>query len=145
LETIRSYEYPELQLYCHDDSLRHYEPVRCRWVFGFNLPLYARGWQVAPDADGTDGLLDVCTFHRGSLLHVARYLWHVIRKRHLQLADAGLTRGRSIRIEAAGPADVAFQVDGDYGGTLPVDVEVLPGMLRMLVMPHVARRLGFSC
>jgi diacylglycerol kinase family enzyme len=144
LETIRSYEYPELQLYCHDDSRRPVEPVCCRWVFGFNLPLYARGWQVAPDADGTDGLLDVCMFHRGSLVHVARYLWHVMRKSHFQLADARLTRGRSLRVEATGPADVAFQVDGDYGGTLPVEVEVLPGMLRMLVLPDVARRLGFA-
>ena len=62
LAAIRSYEYPEMQLYCHDDAGDRLEPLRCRWVFGFNLPLYARGWQVAPEAVGTDGLLDVCTF-----------------------------------------------------------------------------------
>jgi diacylglycerol kinase family enzyme len=144
LAAIRSYEYPELRLYCGDDLAVETEPACCRWVFAFNLPLYACGWQVAPEADGTDGLLDVCTFHQGSLLHVVRYLWHVMRRSHLQLADARLTRGRTLRIEAAERANVPFQIDGDFGGMLPVDVDVLPAMLRMLVMPHVARRLGFS-
>ena len=26
------------------------EPLRCRWLFGFNLPLYALGLPIAPDA-----------------------------------------------------------------------------------------------
>jgi diacylglycerol kinase family enzyme len=148
LETIRSYEYPELQLYCHDaaeDDVKGNgaEPIHCRWVFGFNLPLYARGWKVAPDAVATDGLFDVCTFHRGSVRNVARYLWHVMWKSHFRLADANLVRSSQLRIEAAGGADVAFQVDGDLGGSLPVEVDVLPGQLRLLVMPTVAQRLGF--
>jgi diacylglycerol kinase family enzyme len=143
LETIRSYEYPELQLYCHDVAERAAEAIRCRWVFAFNLPLYARGWKVAPDAVATDGLFDVCTFERGSVGNVARYLWHVIWKSHFRLSDASLLRSRSLRIEAAGGGDVAYQVDGDFGGLLPVDVDVLPGQLRLLVMPSVARRLNF--
>jgi diacylglycerol kinase family enzyme len=144
LEVIRSYEYPELQLYCHDVAEEAADPIRCRWVFGFNLPLYARGWKVAPEAVATDGLFDVCTFHRGSVRNVARYLWHVMWKSHLRLADANLVRSRSLRIEAASGLDVAYQVDGDFGGSLPVDVSVLPGELRLLVMPSVAQRLGFS-
>jgi diacylglycerol kinase family enzyme len=144
LEVIRSYEYPELQLYCPEAANDEAALIRCRWVFGFNLPLYARGWKVAPDAVATDGLIDVCTFDRGSVGNVARYLWHVMWKSHLRLADANLVRSSSLRIEAAGGADVAYQVDGDYGGSLPVDVDVLPGKLRLLVMPEVARRLGFS-
>jgi diacylglycerol kinase family enzyme len=65
-------------------------------------------------------------------------------KSHLRLADANLVRSRSLRIEAASGLDVAYQVDGDFGGSLPVDVSVLPGELRLLVMPSVAQRLGFS-
>ena len=144
LAAIRSYEYPEMRLYCHDDPATGSQPLRCRWVFCFNLPLYACGWQIAPQADGIDGLLDVCTFHNGSLRHVAWYLWHVMRRSHLQLTDARLTRGRTLRMEAATPNSVPFQMDGDFGGMLPVDVDVLPGKLRILVMPHVAQRLGFS-
>jgi diacylglycerol kinase (ATP) len=144
LETIRSYEYPELQLYCHDAADGEAGAISCRWVFGFNLPLYARGWMVAPEAVATDGQFDVCTFHRGSVRNVARYLWHVMLKSHFRLADANLVRSRALRIEAAPGVGVAYQVDGDFGGTLPIEVEVLPGRLRLVVMPSVAHRLGFS-
>lgn len=148
LAVIRSYQYPELQVYCDGTEFTSPGPaagdaIRCRWVFGFNLPLYARGWKVAPDAVATDGLLDVCTFERGSVGNVGRYLWHVIWGSHLRLSDAKLTRSRQLRIVAAGGADVAYQVDGDFGGSLPVEVDVLERGLRLLVMPEVARRLAF--
>jgi len=143
LEVIRSYRYPELHVYC-GAAPGDAEPLRCRWVFGFNLPLYARGWKVAPDAVATDGQLDVCTFERGSVGNVGRYLWHVIWGSHLRLSDARLSRSRRLRIEAADGSNVAYQIDGDFGGMLPVDVDVLDGGLRLLVMPDVARRLGFQ-
>jgi len=143
LHTIRSYQYPLLTLYCHDTTRQVAVPIRCRWALGFNLPLYARGWCAAPEAAGTDGLLDVCTFDRGSLPDGLRYLWHVIRGTHLQLADVRLIRCRAVRIEAPDAAQVAYQLDGDYGGTLPVDVELMPEKLRLMVMPNVAERLGF--
>lgn len=143
LEVIRSYSYPELQVYC-GPTLESRESLRCRWVFGFNLPLYARGWKVAPDAVATDGHLDVCTFERGSVGNVGRYLWHVIWGSHLRLSDAKLSRSPTLRIEALDGSDVAYQIDGDLGGSLPVDVDVLEGGLRLLVMPEVARRLGFQ-
>lgn len=52
---------------------------------------------------------------------------------------------RRLRIE---PKDntksIAYQVDGDFGGTLPVDVEIVPKQLRLLVSPETAQRLGFA-
>ncbi len=62
LDTIRSYNYPQLQIYCSPSADQASTSLACRWVFGFNLPLYALGWQIAPRADGADGLLDVCLF-----------------------------------------------------------------------------------
>jgi hypothetical protein len=40
--------------------------------------------------------------------------------------------------------DVAYQLDGDFAGNLPVDVEVLAGRLRLLVSRATARRLAFA-
>jgi diacylglycerol kinase (ATP) len=144
LATIRSYAYPELQLYCEGQEGGPSEAMSCRWLFGFNLPTYACGWQLAPHAAGTDGLLDVCTFQGGSLLSGLRYLWHVVRGSHLQLSDAQFVRCSRFRLEAAGGANVAYQLDGDWGGVLPVDVEVAPGQCRLLVARDVAERLGFT-
>jgi diacylglycerol kinase family enzyme len=67
-----------------------------------------------------------------------------MRKIHHTLPDAGLSRTARFRLEPTTSASVAYQIDGDFGGTLPVDVEVLAGQLRLLVSPETARRLGFT-
>jgi diacylglycerol kinase (ATP) len=144
LQAIRSYRYPEMRLYCGNEVPESVAPLTCRWLFGFNLPLYALGWQLAPQADGADGEFDVCTFERGSLPHAGRYLWHVLRGSHLALTDARLTRCRTFRVEAAEPIDIAYQLDGDFGGMLPVNVEIHPGQLRLLVSRAAAEKLGFT-
>jgi diacylglycerol kinase family enzyme len=144
MRAIRSYTYPPMQLYLDTNDGQMAPPRLCRWLFGFNLPLYALGLPIAPDAVPTDGLLDVCTFERGAVWNIARYLWHVMRKVHFALPDAGLCRATRFRLEPTTAASVAYQLDGDYGGTLPVDVEVLAGQLRLLVSPETALRLGFT-
>jgi diacylglycerol kinase family enzyme len=143
VRAIRSYRYPQIELYCGNRmDMRVSQP--CRWLFAFNLPLYALGLPIAPDALATDGLLDVCTFERGSTWSVLRYLWHVRRGCHLGLPDFGLRRCSCFRLEGPNSVELAYQLDGDYGGTLPVDVELLPGQLRLLVTPETARRLSFE-
>jgi diacylglycerol kinase family enzyme len=140
LRTIRNFEYPELHL--SFEGLNN-PSATCRWVFGFNLPLYALGLPIAPEAVATDGLLDVCTFGQGDVPNVARYLWYVARRRHFSLPDTALTRCRRFRLESDVPG-VAYQIDGDFGGLLPVDVEVLAGQLRLIVSRETAQRLGFA-
>ena len=155
LKTIHGYGYPEMQLYCTEGAEAGAEcvagpaaehasgPLHCRWLFGFNLPLYALGIPVAPEAVATDGLLDMVAFERGGVASVARYLWHVLLRRHGRLEDAALLRSRRIRLESVGEPDVAYQLDGDFAGTLPVEIEVLPRQLRLFVSREAAGRLGF--
>jgi diacylglycerol kinase family enzyme len=143
LRAMRSYGYPEMQLYSMDAAAPA-APTRCRWLFGFNLPLYALGMPIAPGAVATDAMLDVCTFERGRAWSVIRYWWHVWRRSHHRLSDVGLVRSGRFRIEAPHAPNLAYQLDGDHGGTLPVDVDVLPGELRLLVSPEAAKKLGFA-
>jgi diacylglycerol kinase family enzyme len=144
LRTIRSYGYPEMKLYWGDGADDDQAATLCRWLFGFNLPLYALGLPIAPEAVATDGLLDVCTFQRGNTWSVLRYLWHVKLGQHQSLSDAATVRCRRFRLEGPKTHAIAYQLDGDFAGTLPVDVEVLPGELRLLVSREVAHRLGFA-
>jgi len=144
LRAMRSYGYPEMRLYCEDAAARCERTLNCRWLFGFNLPLYALGLPIAPNAVATDGLLDVCAFERGMAWSILRYLWHVTRGGHQSLADTTMLRSRRFRVDAVNSPNVAYQLDGDHGGVLPVDVEVLPGELRLLVPCETARRLGFE-
>jgi diacylglycerol kinase family enzyme len=55
-----------------------------------------------------------------------------------------MIRSPRFRIDGPSSPPVAYQIDGDYGGMLPVDVDVLPGELRLLVSCQTALRLGFA-
>jgi diacylglycerol kinase (ATP) len=147
LPTMRSvvrYCYPEMQLYCDPVKSGDVGVHRCRWLFGFNLPLYALGLPIAPSAVATDGLLDLCSFEKGAVWSVARYLWHIMQSGHHRLADARMAQTRRFRLEPIDGATIPYQLDGDYAGTLPVEVDVMPGQLRLLVSRDAARQLGME-
>jgi diacylglycerol kinase family enzyme len=129
LESIRRYDYPPLTIRqtLADGSE---QTIEARWLFAFNLPCYAFALGLAPEADDSDGLLDACAFQQGSFWHGLRYLTAVTQQRHQQLADCRTCRVRRLRVESARP--VPFQVDGDPGGILPLEIEVLPGRMTLL-------------
>lgn len=107
------------------------EPWEVGWLFGFNLPCYGAGFRIAPEADGRDGLLDLCCFKGRRLRSALNYVVQVRLGRHQRLADCHIGRAARFRIQADEP--VPFQLDGDFGGYLPVEVEVLPQRLTVLV------------
>jgi diacylglycerol kinase family enzyme len=107
-----------------------------------NLPKYAGGLSLAPDAVGNDGHLDVCLFRLGSLLRGLGYLAAVVQGRHRGLRDVVYKRVRGLRLEADG--DVPYQLDGDPGGVLPVTITARPGRLRLLVSETWAVQHGFQ-
>jgi diacylglycerol kinase family enzyme len=144
LQSLRSYRFPEMELYWEAATEPRERRLRCRWLFGFNFPMYGLGLSIAPEADACDGLLDVCAFERGRLWSIVRYLWHVKRGGHLELADTSMQRVRRFRLDAVDTPNTAYQLDGDHGGVLPVDVDVLPGELKLLVSRETAVRLGFA-
>ena len=146
LAAIRSYSYPELRLYCDDPASGEKATMDqakvARWAFAFNLPAYAFGMRFTPGASGTDQRLDVCTFQRGSFLAGLKYLIHVLTKRHPRLSDCEIFQCSKLRIESDRP--VAYQLDGDPAGQLPVDVEILAGRLQVVTGGQTAERLGFE-
>jgi diacylglycerol kinase family enzyme len=142
LDTARHYEYPELRIYWGDerpDGAEHSLTLSAaRWLFAFNLPCYGGGLRIAPEADGADGLLDVCTFRRGGLWRGLKFAAAVLLARQKRLTDFAVRRIRRLRIVS--DVEVPYQLDGDPGGLLPVEIESLPERLT-LVVPHE----GIAC
>jgi diacylglycerol kinase family enzyme len=139
LDSIRNYDYPELRIaYAPAESDELSEQLTARWAFVVNLPRYAGGLNFAPLASGCDGLLDVCTFREGSLWHGLRYLSGVVFGQHETMAGFSRVRTRRLRIES--DARVPYQLDGDPGGQLPVEITIEPGRLTLLVDPAWAEK-----
>jgi diacylglycerol kinase family enzyme len=145
MESIRHYDYPELRVYWSEDGVAQTgaTPVRepghppetisdgVRWLFAFNLPCYGAGLQIAPEADGADGLLDVCTFRHGGLWHGLYYTAAILTGTHQWLTD--FTRRRAGRLRVTSDFKVPYQLDGDPGGFLPLEIEVLQKRLTLIV------------
>ncbi len=144
MESIRHYEYPELRVYWNKeavvpgggaDQVPGHPPETVsdgvRWLFAFNLPCYGGGLQIAPEADGADGLLDICTFRHGGLWHGLYYTAAVMTGTHRWLTDFAQRRIGRLRITS--DAKVPYQLDGDPGGFLPVEIEAVPNRLTLVV------------
>ncbi len=133
LDSIRNYDYPAIRVRWNkqpDD--REEEPnTLAKWVFIFNLPRYGWGLPLAPAATPHDGVLDLCAFERGSWWSGMYYAGAAHLGLHRRMGGCLTGRGQRFRIESDEP--VSYQLDGDPGGILPVDVEILPGRLTLLV------------
>ena len=134
LQAIRKYNYPELRVFCSQAGEPWSEPIRCRWAFVFNVPRYGLGLNFVPDGNAADGQLDLCTFERGGLMAGLHYLIAIVRGRHQESPGFRAWRGPRLRIES--DAQVPYELDGDASGKLPLEIEILPRQLRLLVPPN---------
>jgi diacylglycerol kinase (ATP) len=86
--------------------------------------------KVTPDALLDDGLLDVMIVQPVSRLKFLRLFPKVFSGTHVSEPVVRMERARRIRIEADG---IVVYGDGERLGPTPVDIETVPGALRVLV------------
>lgn len=157
---LRHYDYPELRIYWKDGgsdvapvaeelpaaevptvaanplagaTASQSDPAGVRWLFAFNMPCYGGGLQIAPEADAADGLLDVCTFRHGGLWRGLYYTAAVLTGTHRRLTDFAVRRSSGFQV--ASDAKVPYQLDGDPGGFLPIEIAVAPQRLTLVAPP----------
>jgi len=98
-----------------------------------NSALYGGGMRIVPSASVTDGRLDVLTISHCSRAHFLRVLPKVFSGAHVRDRVVSVVQGS--RVELA--ADRPFRVfaDGDPVASLPCEITVRPGALRLLLPP----------
>lgn len=102
-------------------------------VAAANSKAYGGGMLVAPDADLSDGLLDiVATAEVGKLRFLAN-LPKVFKGTHVDLEHVTVRRASEVRIEADRP--FAVYADGEHLTDLPLSVRLLPRALRVIAPP----------
>jgi diacylglycerol kinase (ATP) len=96
-------------------------------VAAANAPSYGGGMRLAPRAEMTDGMLDLCMVGDMSRLKLLRCFPEVFFGTHLRHREITCLRTARFRLEADRPLEVF--ADGEFQGLTPADVEVLPGAL----------------
>ncbi|MEM9644597.1 MAG: diacylglycerol kinase family protein [Planctomycetota bacterium] len=126
-------------------------PSRSGWAMAFNLPRYAASMKIVPNADPSDGKLDVIQLAGRSVLSGVKYLLGILVSRHTSFQDVSQCRCETFQwnpaVDSAAsdgdPASrfshsrsrVPYQLDGDYLGRLPVRVRTLPNRVCLRLPP----------
>jgi diacylglycerol kinase (ATP) len=100
-------------------------------IVASNIRLYAGIMELAPMASLSDGLLDVYLFKGYSGVSAWRHIFSLLTRTHGRDPEITYYRGRSLRIETS--KALLVQADGDVIGHTPVDVELVPGALQVVV------------
>lgn len=87
------------------------------------------GMKITPDAELDDGLLDVLIVKPLSRLNFVRIFPSVFKGTHVRHPKVSILRAKNVRIAGEG---VVVYGDGERIGPAPVDVQVVPGALRVL-------------
>lgn len=99
-----------------------------------NTQLYGRILRIAAQARLDDGLLDVCIFKGFGFPATVRHAVRVLAGRHLHDPRVVYRQGRRVSIRSARLLSV--QVDGDPLGHTPIDLEIVPRALNIIVPAH---------
>lgn len=112
------------------------ERVKSRTLAICNGQFFGSGMHVAPMASPEDGLLEVVDLGGRGRLRFAAVSSRIYGGTHLSAPEVGHFRCDRIRVELLGGADPArfcLDVDGEPLGRLPIEVQILPGALPILL------------
>lgn len=102
-----------------------------------NSPTYGGGMRVSPHARLDDGLLDVVVIHPVPKAEFVRIFPQVYSGRHVRHPAVTVRRVRRVSLAAPG---VTAYADGERLASLPIDCEVVPRALSVLVREAAVRR-----
>jgi diacylglycerol kinase (ATP) len=120
--------YPFRQVWVRIDGQP--EPRRGYLVIAGNVKYYGGNMVLLPRADLQDGKLDVCVFKRRNFFSFLSYLWgwqHGALDKFLDVEYLQCQRVTVLNRRQH------LQLDGEYLGHVPVDIEVVPQALRVVV------------
>jgi len=126
LKTLCDYTYPRLSVILDG---RLWDKRVCLVIIS-NTRSYGGPFPGAYHAACDDGLLDVVLLEYPGPGWLLTYMASLVVRGLLLVPGAELIRARRVRVESEEPAP--YQLDGDYAGEAPLEVEVEPGALTVL-------------
>ncbi|MFQ5863449.1 MAG: diacylglycerol/lipid kinase family protein [Candidatus Brocadiales bacterium] len=102
-------------------------------VFISNTRRYTGPLIITNQARVDDGELDVFIFRERGKLKLLKYAVGALFWMADRFYDVTYVRGKEVRVSSLDNKEVAYQIDGDLGGTLPQKFSVVPLALSVLV------------
>lgn len=114
------FSFPGYQL---EIELDNGERIAAYGIVVGNGKYYGGSMSVTPSAELTRGDLDVCLFKGKGPANMLRYVWGIMRRKHLGYSDVEYRTVKGLRVSSKGESYI--QADGDAVGKLPAEFSVL--------------------
>jgi diacylglycerol kinase (ATP) len=101
------------------------------FAFVGNIAEYGTGFPILPHARSDDELLDICVLPCKTPTELVPLFLKAAAGEHLGMEGVVYVKGKHVRIESAEPVPV--QLDGDFAGHTPVEIDLLPVRLPFMV------------
>lgn len=109
-------------------------------AFVGNISRYAIGLEILNQADYSDALLDLCIYKCNTRLRLFKHAVFTLFKLHRGGSDVIYRQCKKVKISSTRSV-VLTQIDGDPGPELPLEIEVVPNAVYVLV-PEGAKPAG---
>jgi diacylglycerol kinase (ATP) len=119
---------------------------RASWVTVSNVASYGGPLVFTPRAKADDGAFEVMVMHAREKRDVIRMFWAAILRYafriEYRMTDLTFHAAKRVRLTSPDGRPVPVQMDGDPGGHLPLDAEVVPGGIAVVAPYGNARVRG---
>ena len=102
-------------------------------VFVTNIARYSIGLRICKYAKYNDGLLDVCIYLCDEQFELLAHAWRTIWRKHTEHKNVIYRQGK--RVKVFSDVQIPFETDGDPAGNLPVEYQIIPSAIRVVVPP----------
>lgn len=99
-----------------------------------NGRLYGGDYQLFPEADSSDGLLEICVFPKVNWFTLMRCGPELLLCHKVPKSQVRVMRAASVTLRSA--EDTPFEVDGELAGRLPATFRVRRQALRVIIPAH---------
>lgn len=89
---------------------------------------YGGNFRITPDAKLLSPDLYVYIMHGNRPSDIVRYVYGILAGKHLRLKDITYLRANSVSVEGS----AHIQIDGDYLGTTPATITVVPDAIKLI-------------
>ncbi|MFK7779198.1 MAG: diacylglycerol kinase family lipid kinase [Gimesia sp.] len=130
-KTLRSYPFEPLHITITVPEQITVQEMTAYHAIVVNIPAYGLNLKFAPEAQDSDGLLDLVLFEKKGLWNMLKYVFRIMRGTHLGSDGVQVYQAKEIQIQSAHPVPV--QTDGDATGETPIIIKILPAAARFIV------------
>lgn len=89
--------------------------------------------RIAPDADVTDGYLDVIIVKKSEVQDLAQIFINIFSGEHINHPNVIYFKTERIKVIPIDTDNITIDIDGEYGGKLPAVYEVIPRAFQIFV------------